>query len=463
MASKKFPLLAALLLSACSGSLIDHLGIDLGQGQLPDGGDICNGTVDSCGINTCRVCTAQKAGDTVQCESNVFTSTSPSGCDFPNFTCSSGCCPANSIAAGGSTTCAVAGDSVRCWGVLPGSGGNLSRVPTVVGEIPSPLQVAVSADHACAVSTDGTVRCWGSNEFGQLGLPASPTPVAAPSTSVPGITDATHVEVGTRHTCAFSTSQGILCWGENDVGQLSDGTANASGFTVVPNGAASGGSFTAGLLGNCGEFGSSGVSCWGSNARGQIGNGASPASTASIAHPTAVTFKGGGGSPTITGLASGESHSCAIANATISCWGAGTSGQIGDGSKTDNPLPQRVDLFAPRFLAAGGQHTCATSLGGIPVNGDDDTITRQAGLYCWGDNTFGQLGSSTNISTPTPPAGPVSLSGTVAQLAAGTAHTCALLTDHSLYCWGNNGKGQIGEGTATGTFTSPTKVTTNAP
>jgi alpha-tubulin suppressor-like RCC1 family protein len=464
MASKPMrALLAAMLLTACSGSLVDHLNdFQTGTGTLPDGGTTCNGTVEACGAS-CTACLANNGVPATSCTNNACVYP-PATCAAPQFTCSSGCCVPSALAAGGSTTCAGFPDSVRCWGVLLGTGGTTSTIPMNVQNIGSANQIAVGADHACAI-VSGAVRCWGANDFGQLGHATPATPAASPLAAVPGITDAVQVVVGTRHSCALTRGGSVFCWGANDSGQLGDGSEDTRTDVVQVPGMTNANSISASLLGAC-AVNSGVVNCWGSDAHGQIGNGA-PISLTPVPKPTVATFKGG--SITFSSLASGESHNCVVATDTVECWGAGTFGQIGNSSTTDQILPQKAGLLAPTLVAAGGAHTCASSIGGTAVTGDDNPTTK-AGLYCWGNNDSGQLGTGTRAQASAPSSTtPISFPGvdTTAvpfiEIAAGTAHSCALLSGGSLFCWGANDQGEVGNGTSTGFIASPVQVVNSAP
>ncbi|HEX4384999.1 MAG TPA: hypothetical protein VH083_18700, partial [Myxococcales bacterium] len=261
MASKKFPLLAALLLSACSGSLIDHLGVDLGTGQFPDGGDAgCTGS--SCQAS----CDCAPANATAQCDGNACSFT----CNATFFRSGTACISPSRIAAGGDSTCAILQDAtVSCWGQPLGAATTPSEVPAAVPGLTQVAHLAVGSGHACAVMLDNaTINCWGNNDSGQLGTPAA----TAASAEAPGITttltSVSDIVVGDHHTCAL-TSAGAVCWGANDVGQLGDGSTspNAGRNTVVNTAGATG--ISGGKRHTCVSI-NGGVSCWGSDDSGQI-------------------------------------------------------------------------------------------------------------------------------------------------------------------------------------------------
>lgn len=429
---KRF-LFAALVLTACSGSLVDRSGFSApGSPPARPGAGVCTAPALACGNGAC--------------------------------------CAPTQIAAGGNTTCAVIGTGVQCWGALLGLGGETSSTPVRVATGLASPSVAVGATHACLID-GGLVKCWGSNSLGELGLPIS-GPSPGPAAAVPGIVGATQVAVGRRHSCAL-TASGVFCWGANDSGQLGDPTAapHAGIFPIVLTAVPS--QVTAGDLHTCVKTAAGGVTCWGSDLNGQIGSGVPGAAPVG---PTPVALKsgggggggGGGGSTAATAafLAAGASHTCAIAsiggalpvNELLECWGGNSSGQIGTNTTVDQPTPFELSPVGFSALAAGGAHTCAYSVGATPVPGEDGIATA-AGLYCWGNNQSGQLGNGTTGGTQAqPPPAPI-LTGAngVVALAAGQNHTCALMQDSSLLCWGDNSQGQAGQFGA-GPFVTPTQV-----
>jgi alpha-tubulin suppressor-like RCC1 family protein len=282
------------------------------------------------------------------------------------------------------------------------------------------------------------VQCWGYNAYGQLGNGAttsSATPVTVAGLSAP----ATALAAGSYHTCALTGAGAVQCWGYNANGQLGRGNLINS---IVPvtvtglSGAATG--LVAGAQHTCALTSTGAMQCWGNNANGQLGDGGTVRST------TPVTVTGLSGSATAP--AAGSNHSCALTSTgAVQCWGYNASGQLGNGNTTSSTSPVTVTGLSGTVttLAAGNAHTCALSSAGA--------------VQCWGANNHGQLGneSTTNSNAPVAVTG---LSGATALLKAGYGHNCAVTTAGAAQCWGYNLYGQLGNG-STANSTIPASVT----
>jgi len=282
--------------------------------------------------------------------------------------------------------------------------------------------LAAAGTHTCTTTADGLVECWGNNQTGQLGNGTYIDRLTA--TPAVGIFTARAVTTGGAHTCSLAANATVTCWGDNSLGQLGIGTTSASPTPATVTDIADATAIVAGDSHTCALHRDNTISCWGSNAVGQLGNGTNTDETT----PTAVA----GIADAIRIAAAGDT-TCVIRNDhTISCWGNNTYGQIGPaaGPFTTNPVPiPGIDNATD--IAVGFTHICATT--------STDTL-------CWGNNADGQLGNgtTTNTSTPTPVAGV----DTVRHIAAGSGtHTCAT-TATGTYCWGNNSHGQTGQPTS---------------
>ena len=361
--------------------------------------------------------------------------------------------------------------------------------------------IAVSGGfaHSCAITTGGAVKCWGANEHGQLGDGTTvdrsiPADVALPA-------PATAIAAGYVHTCAVAGSA-VYCWGDNTTGALGDGTNAQRTAPVLVSGAggassiAAGGGESAGatptFYGHSCAVAAGSISCWGSDDSGQLGDGTFNGTTT----PVAVAL--GSLSGQALGVANGDRHTCAVVDGGAWCWGAGGSWQLGNGNTSNESRPVQAQGLQSGVasVASGAEHSCAV------------VATPSPALACWGSNSAGQAAGGDNsaltVQRPTgvtlagvaPSAvtagnahtcvldgpsgavtcfgandasqlsGPatargvvqVALPGAASALAAGYDHTCALLVDGALECWGANSRGQVGVGTVSASVDAPTPV-----
>jgi alpha-tubulin suppressor-like RCC1 family protein len=341
------------------------------------------------------------------------------------------------VAAGGGHTCALtSAGGVMCWGW--NHFGQLGD-STIAWERRTPLDVAGLASgvaavaaggwHTCALTSAGGVKCWGANEAGQLG-DGTTTNHSAPG-DVAGLTSGiAAVAAGGSHTCALTTAGGVKCWGENTNGQIGDGTTTNRSTPVDVAGLSSGvAAVAAGGSHTCALTTTGGVKCWGANDAGQLGDGtATDRST-----PVDVVGLTSG----VAAVAAGSSHTCALTTTgEIKCWGHNHASQLGDGftiSGSSTPLDVMGLSSGVDAAVAGGGHTCALTSGG--------------GLKCWGNNAYGQLGDGTIVTGRSTPVDVAGLASGVTAVAAGWGHTCALTTADGVKCWGSNRSGQLGDGT----------------
>jgi alpha-tubulin suppressor-like RCC1 family protein len=339
------------------------------------------------------------------------------------------------ISAGGLHTCALtSAGAVKCWGEN-GSGqlgdGTTEYKTTAVGvsNLSSGITtISAGYRHTCALTSAGGVKCWGENFSGQLGdgtTTSKTTPV-----DVSGLSSGvTAISAGGSHTCALMSTTGVKCWGYNAVGQLGDGTLEDKTTPVDVSGLSSGvTAISAGFNHTCALMSTTGVKCWGDNEEyGQVGDG----TTTDKQTPVDVSGLTGG----VAAISAGFYHTCALTSAGgVKCWGDNKGGQLGDGTEMNKTTPVGVSGLGSGVAAldAGGSHTCA--------------LMSTTGVKCWGSNPYGQLGDGT-IENKTTPVGVSGLGSGVAAISAGGYYTCALTSAGGVKCWGDNGFGQVGDGT----------------
>ncbi|MCD6497129.1 MAG: hypothetical protein J7M25_02360 [Deltaproteobacteria bacterium] len=342
------------------------------------------------------------------------------------------------------------------------------------------VQLAVGFKSSCAVRTDGTVWCWGLNDNGQLGNPDVPETTAVPA-KVVGSSFALQVDVGGHCACALveaaDSSREVWCWGKNQSGQLGNSQfesqatptkvpvtgnieqvelswqtayARMAGHEVIGWGA-----------GRWHELGCSvhdtphetpesmtwpeeidalscdggaccvrladthELSCWGQNQQGELGNG-----TLDGTCVPAVVY----GMATTASFNMGDHYACSIdPTGGLWCWGNNDRDQIDSGLGEDVLIPKAIANIQPLDnIWLGWHHTCG--------------VTTTHAALCWGDNEYGQLGNGLTNPAPQPPIIPSGLEKGVITAQAGRQHSCALLENGHVVCWGDNSDGELGNG-----------------
>ena len=384
----------------------------------------------------------------------------------------------SSIDAGYGHTCALdSPGNVICWGRNHegqlGDGTQVERrtagSPVVVG---SKVQaIALGAYHTCALTITATVRCWGSNLGGQVNPSTRETIIyQLTAVDVPGLDPVVRaVSAGFNHSCAITATTTVKCWGTNDFGQLGDGTTSRRDAPVEVSGLGAGIVAVSAAVGHtCALTAAGAVKCWGYNATGQLGNGSA---TGSLLPVQVVGLDRG-----VTAVSAGDGRTCArTATSNVKCWGLG----LGSGP-IDIPFGSglaSVDLGTSGF-AQGSTLTCTLSMtGDVSCTGPNDrgqlgvnfaissvgwpvrlpaaasaiavggthacALLVTGAVACWGDNSQGARGDGqTNMQAiPTPAFG---ISGRAVSVSAGMWHTCVVGDGGRASCSGRNSGSELG-------------------
>jgi alpha-tubulin suppressor-like RCC1 family protein len=301
-------------------------------------------------------------------------------------------------------------------------------------------KISAGSFHTCALTNSGGVKCWGSNNVGQLGISLSQFSSSTPVDVTGLASGVVAIAAGGSHTCALTTTGGVKCWGLNQNGQLGDNGALNLRFTPADvSGLTSGAaSIAAGLLTTCAVTTGGAAKCWGANGAGQLGDGTTNS-------PVLVPANVSGLASGVAAIATYNGHSCALTSGGgIKCWGQNASGQLGTG------FPP-VSSFVPVDVISAQSAPLLTGASAIVVNFAGSCALKNGGVLCWGENGVGQLGNNSGVSSSNVPVSVLSgdsappLSG-VNAIATGRNHICALTDVGGVKCWGHNSSGQLGEG-----------------
>jgi alpha-tubulin suppressor-like RCC1 family protein len=380
-----------------------------------------------------------------------------------------------SLSSGAGHTCAITDQAtVKCWG-QNGSGqigtGAIGQAVTVPAEVPGVtgvISVSGGEAHSCVLLDDRTVRCWGQNDYGQIGNGEAGADVLSP-TSVDGLpVDIIGISLGWKHSCALTTEGRMLCWGGNDLGEVGHGGLEA--MVTIPTEVSGLQTGVAGIAPGanqhqCVVLDTGMVRCWGFNPVGEIGNGLGAGNI--LLTPRRVTLL----EDSVSQIGVGENHTCALTGSGgVKCWGSTYHGQLGNGVSAvwyDRPVVHDVIGLGTGVvhLSSGENHNCALTdqavvncwgkgYGATPVNvpfpndvtaetmtlgaGHGCALSDEGDVLCWGDNTRGQLGIGTQGGFSSNPAVTTGLPSGIAAVTSGRDHTCALSPVGLVYCWGNN-------------------------
>ncbi|MEN6349224.1 MAG: immunoglobulin-like domain-containing protein [Syntrophomonas sp.] len=291
-----------------------------------------------------------------------------------------------------------------------------------------------------AVKNDGSVWAWGLNDTGQLG-DGTTTNQFIP-VQVHNLQDIKAVSAGDYHSAALTGTGTVWVWGDNGSGQLGDGSETDHNTPVQVPGLTGVTAIAAGGRHNLGLTGSGRIKAWGHSYYGQVGNGET---ITNCGTPVELSSLAG-----IVAVAAGANHSLAImgSDGSVWAWGCNDRGQLGDGTNTSHSTPTKVPgLSGITAISATfrGDHSLA-------VAGDGS-------VWAWGANDYGQLGDGTKTDRNTP-VKVLGLDGVkIVAVIAGHRHSLALASDGTVWGWGNNFDGQVGDGVATA---AETNVNTSA-
>lgn len=291
------------------------------------------------------------------------------------------------------------------------------------------VDVEAGDEHNCARSRGDVVQCWGANDRGQLGngtffdsAPDEPAVVVG----LPGEID--DIGVGGDHSCAVIEDGAVMCWGANGQGQLGDGTTTDSNIPVQVVGIANAVRVSAGGTTTCAVLADGTATCWGGNDDGQVGDGTTTDALTPVSLPWLID---------VATMSPGKSHTCALVNAgEVTCWGEGSAGQLGDGNATDSLTP---------VVVPGTWTALSTAEGLCAVSATDGKAS------CWGPGALGQLGDGSTVASSPSPVQVVMSNGMVRSIESSGRHACALMANGGIRCWGANESWQVSNGTTTGT------------
>jgi alpha-tubulin suppressor-like RCC1 family protein len=310
----------------------------------------------------------------------------------------------------------------QCWGA--NDGGQLAQFDTETYDGPVDVvwpgdvvdALGLGADFTCLAQTNSPVlECYGRSDRGQLAEFAFQEQPPA----LVGLTS------GRAHTCGWTASGVVSCWGDNGAFQLGSETV-AFQSQLLPVEGLRLSEVAAGAVHNCGRDEDGAVWCWGDNRWGQLGRGDPILRLA----PTEIDDVEGGWLQ----FAGAAGHACGLADGALYCWGDSVEGEIGrpEGDPSTNPTPvfdpapSRVDK-----VAVGGRSSCA--------------LTSMGEVRCWGSNACGQLAVPLDVASRFQPAAVVAPDLPLfADIAVGARHVCAVARDETVWCWGSNGEGQLG-------------------
>lgn len=296
----------------------------------------------------------------------------------------------------------------------------------------------------CAVDNTGSVYCWGyggNYNMGDLGASSRYTPVQVKGVGgVGSLANISSVSAGGYHACAVNNAGNTYCWGYNAQSQIGNNSTTAVGSPVLTPGVDGVGNLSniigivAGSHNTCAYAKTGEMYCWGYNLYGQAGDHSTAGTRVFPVQVRDINTSN------FTSISVGYFNVCGVAREKVYCWGYGANGELGDGTTTGKFTPALVsNLSGVKQVSMGQNHGCA--------------LTKTGNVYCWGYNAWGQLGDNATTSRTIPNqvlgVGGVGFLTDIISISASNFHTCAVKSNGAVYCWGNNGNGQLGDNSVT--------------
>lgn len=349
--------------------------------------------------------------------------------------------PEDRIAAGAAFTCAIKTDNtVWCWGRNDqgqlGSSDHAGLTESLLpvraavfgyGGVAAPTKVVAGTEHACVLTSAGTVWCWGFNGLGQVGV-NGPTQWDPVQVAVGGTV--TQLAAGGSNTCAVLSDNSVRCWGQNNFGQLGIGSSDVSAHYTPEVVLGIPASFTVSSIdigtGHvCASSTTGDAWCWGRFMHGRLGTTATSNATSAA--------RTGALSGLATDVSAGADHSCVVVGAGLMCFGRNhlsQSGQVNNPLQFSTPTAVTINGTVSR-VSAGDAFTCV--------------LMNTGAVQCFGSNAAGQLGRGNAISLDATPGVVQGLSAGAVAIATGASHACAITPGGDVLCWGLNEFGQLGD------------------
>lgn len=349
--------------------------------------------------------------------------------------------------------CVIYDQRIYCWGNGTnselGTGSNTSSnipVPVLTSGALSgktPTQISTGNSHTCTIASS-ELFCWGRNGLGAGATTQTPNPIAVVTSGVLSGKTPTKVSSGYDHTCTVASAQAV-CWGTNTYGQVGNNSTSTSNSpsAVDVSGVLAGKTITdisAGLDHSC-AVADGKAYCWGRNNYGQLGDNSTNNSSVPVEVISSGLYTDALSGKTVTRVSAGAGTTCAIADGAVFCWGQGSGGKLGAGFTSNSYYPVAVSTAG---VMAGKVISQMSALGSPCAFSSGE-------VFCWGANSFGQLGNGSTTQSSVPVAITTSgvLSGkTVTQVSSGGSNGCVIASGQ-LYCWGNGAAGRLGTGSLT--------------